>query len=122
MNLLAININYPSSYSALAANAILSHYGLCDVPIGLRRPITNESFFDTFYYDLGEYASKVAYHWSNDTILWPRVDETWDPVALYRKVLAESEDSDVTIASIGFLENVRRTSITPFGITLTQKA
>ncbi|KAI8316913.1 hypothetical protein K4K59_012415 [Colletotrichum sp. SAR11_240] len=33
-------------------------------------------------------------------------DEAWDPVKLYRKLLAEAEDDSVTIASIGFLHNL----------------
>ncbi|KAL1867158.1 hypothetical protein VTK73DRAFT_4320 [Phialemonium thermophilum] len=34
------------------------------------------------------------------------VKDAWDPVALYRKSLAEADDASVTIASIGFLENL----------------
>lgn len=34
------------------------------------------------------------------------MDDLWDPVALYRKVLSEAEDGSVTIASIGFLDNL----------------
>ncbi|KAI3331775.1 inosine/uridine-preferring nucleoside hydrolase [Xylariaceae sp. AK1471] len=110
-NLLAVNINVASSYSALAAFAILTHYGhaLADVPIGIRRPLTNKSFFDTWTFELGEYASKVAYHYANPergSLPWGGVEDAWDPVALYRRVLADAEDRSVTIASIGFLENL----------------
>lgn len=108
VNLLAVNVNYPSSYSALAASAILAHYGHEDLPIGIVRPLTNESFFDDFYFELGEYASKVAYHWSGGSMSWDDAGSAWDPVSLYRKVLAEQEDGSVTIASIGFFDNVRR--------------
>ncbi|KKY16384.1 putative inosine uridine-preferring nucleoside hydrolase [Diplodia seriata] len=106
VDLLAVNVNYPSSYSALAASAILSHYGHSDLPIGLVRPLTNDSFFDDFAYELGEYASKVAYHWSGGLLPWGDADHAWDPVSLYRKVLAEQEDGSVTIASIGFFDNL----------------
>ncbi|KAF2502403.1 inosine/uridine-preferring nucleoside hydrolase [Lophium mytilinum] len=106
VNLLAVNVNYPSSYSALAASAILAYYGHPDVPIGLRRPITNESFFDDWAYELGEYTSKVAYHWSNGTLPWGNASKSWEPVELYRKTLACQADGSVTIASIGFLENL----------------
>ncbi|KAJ8115846.1 hypothetical protein ONZ43_g4573 [Nemania bipapillata] len=105
VHLLAVNVNYPSTFSALAASAILAHYGHPEVPIGIRRPLTNATFFDTRAYELGEYASKVAYHWSGGTLPWDHAEDAWDPVALYRKVLAEAEDGSVTIASIGFLEN-----------------
>lgn len=109
MNLLAVNINYPSSYSALAASAILSHYGHNKVPIGIPRPTSNETFIDTWSYELGEFASKVAYQWRCEdcAVRWGHVDhDTWDPVALYRKILAGAADGSVTIASIGFLDNL----------------
>jgi len=102
-----VNVNYPSSYSALAVSAILGHYGLSHVPVGLRRPFTNATFFDSWGYQLGEFTSKVAYNWRYDSCLpWGGAEEAWEPVKLYRKVLSEQENKSVTIASIGFLENV----------------
>ncbi|KAI0402603.1 inosine/uridine-preferring nucleoside hydrolase [Xylaria palmicola] len=105
-NLLAVNVNYPSTFSALAASAILAHHGRPDVPIGIRRPLVNDTFFDGWSYALGEYASKIAFHWSGGSLPWGHADEAWDPVALYRKVLAEAGDDSVTIVSIGFLDNL----------------
>jgi hypothetical protein len=105
-NLLAININYPSTFSALTASAILAHYGRPEIPIGIKRPLINVTFFDGWYYELGEYASKVAFHWSGGSLPWGHAEEAWEPVTLYRKVLADAEDGSVTIASIGFLDNV----------------
>lgn len=105
MNLLAVNVNHPSRYSVLAVDAILAHYGLKDVGVGIRRPITDEHFFDSWYHKLGEYASKVAYNWPAGNL--GRVAENaFHPVDLYRKVLSQQKDGSVTIASIGFLENV----------------
>ncbi|KAK4185618.1 inosine-uridine preferring nucleoside hydrolase-domain-containing protein [Podospora australis] len=105
-NLLAVNVNYPSTYSALTASAILSHYGHGDVPIAIQRPLTNTTFFDSWFFRLGEYASKIAYHFSGGSLPWGHAEDAWDSVTLYRKVLAESEDGSVTIASIGFLDNL----------------
>ncbi|CAP62305.1 uncharacterized protein PODANS_5_12550 [Podospora anserina S mat+] len=96
IDLLAVNINFPSTYSALAASAILAHYGH-DTPIGIRRLLTNVTFFDS---------CKVAYHWSGGSLPWGRAEDAWDPVALYRKVLSEAPDQSVTIVSIGFFDNV----------------
>ncbi|KAF3763466.1 hypothetical protein M406DRAFT_261591 [Cryphonectria parasitica EP155] len=104
--LLAVNLNYPSSFSAVAASAILAHYGLESLPIGIPRPLNNNTFFDSWYYELGEYASKVARHWSAGSLPWGRADEAWDPVSLYRKILSEADDGSITIASIGFLDNL----------------
>jgi hypothetical protein len=105
--LLAVNVNTQSSYSALAVSALLAHYGRLNVPIGIKRPLINATFLDTWAYELGEYASKIAFHWSGGTLPWGHAEEAWDPVELYRKVLSEAEDGTVTIASIGFLDNVR---------------
>ncbi|KAK2732556.1 inosine uridine-preferring nucleoside hydrolase [Colletotrichum kahawae] len=105
VNLLGVNVNYPSSYSVTATSAILAHYNQSAVPIGARRPLTNESFFDTFAYDLGEYASKISYHYSGGSLPFGAAEDAWDAVALYRKLLAEA-DAPVTIASIGFFENL----------------
>ncbi|KAI0816355.1 inosine/uridine-preferring nucleoside hydrolase [Xylaria sp. FL0064] len=106
VNLLAVNVNYPSTFSALAASAVLAHYGHPNIPIGIRRPLTNVTFLDTWSYEVAEYASKVAFHWSGGSLPWGHAEEAWDPVALYRKVLSEAEDGTVTIASIGFFENL----------------
>ncbi|KAK8039514.1 inosine/uridine-preferring nucleoside hydrolase [Apiospora rasikravindrae] len=126
VNLLAVNINVGSTYSPLAASAILAHYGKGDVPIGIVRPLADSSFFDTYAYELGEYASKVAYHFgasangssiSNHTssssshqplLPWPpsNAEKAADPVSLYRSTLSAAADNSVTIASIGFFENL----------------
>jgi hypothetical protein len=105
--LLGVNINYPSSYSALAASSLLGYYGHSQVPIGLKRPFTNITFFDSYTYEHGEYASKVAYNWRQHASLpWKDVSRTWDPVELYRRLLSHEEDQSVTIVSIGFFDNV----------------
>jgi inosine-uridine nucleoside N-ribohydrolase len=126
VNLLAVNINVASSYSALAASALLAYYGhsYTEVPVGIRRPLTNESFFDAWTFELGEYASKVAYHYADPnrgSLAWKDVGDAWDPVTLYRRVLAGAEDESVTIVSIGFLENVCTASThpTPFHTTIS---
>ncbi|KAK0670687.1 inosine-uridine preferring nucleoside hydrolase-domain-containing protein [Cercophora samala] len=105
VDLLAVNINFPSTYSALAASAILAHYGH-NSPIGIRRPLTDATFFDSWFFELGEYTSKVAYHWSGGSLPWGHAEDAWDPVELYRKVLSEAPDQSVTIASIGFFDNL----------------
>lgn len=72
----------------------------------MRRPYANESFFDDWAYELGEYTSKVAYHFSGGSLPWFKPERSWEPVNLYRKSLAGSADSSVTIASIGFFDNL----------------
>ncbi|KAF1965138.1 inosine/uridine-preferring nucleoside hydrolase [Bimuria novae-zelandiae CBS 107.79] len=106
LNLLGVNVNHPSEYSALAASAILAHYGHADTPISIPRPMNSVTFFDKKNYKVGEYTSKVAYHWSGGTLPWGKAEDAWDPVFLYRKLLSEAGDGSVTIASIGFLDNI----------------
>ncbi|KAK2756904.1 inosine/uridine-preferring nucleoside hydrolase [Colletotrichum kahawae] len=103
VNLLGVNINSQSSHSVLAASAILNHYGHSEVPIGARRPLNDIPFFDSWTKLLGEFASKLATHWPKSI---SNADEAWEPVKLYRKLLAEAEDGSITIASIGFLHNL----------------
>ncbi|OGM51072.1 inosine/uridine-preferring nucleoside hydrolase [Aspergillus bombycis] len=105
--LIGVIINYPSIYSALAASSILGYYCHSGVPVGLKRPFSNDTFFDTWSYQLGEYASKVAYNWRhNASMPWGDVSTAWYPVELYRKLLSEADDHSVRIASIGFLDNL----------------
>lgn len=116
-NLLALNLNVASRYTARAASALLGYYHHGHVPLGVPRPLTNATFFDSWKFELGEYASKIAYHYRDyAAIRWDAGAEnddavilrsSLDPVDLYRKVLAEAEDGSVTICSIGFLDNVR---------------
>ncbi|KAJ4301128.1 hypothetical protein N0V90_003218 [Kalmusia sp. IMI 367209] len=106
VKLLGVNVNSHSEYSALTASAILAHYGLPDTPVGIPRPLNNKTFFDSWYFELGEYTSKIAYHWSGGTLSWGHAEDAWDPVQLYRKLLSESDDKSIYIASIGFLDNL----------------
>jgi inosine-uridine nucleoside N-ribohydrolase len=48
----------------------------------------------------------VAYHWSGGSLPWFTPEKAWDPVHLYRATLAAAADASVTIASIGFFENL----------------
>ena len=52
-DILAVTINYPSAYSALAASSILGNYKRSHVPIGLKRPISWDAYFDAYFDDMG---------------------------------------------------------------------
>lgn len=107
VRLLAVNVNVNSSYSALAASAVLAHYGHETTPVGAPQPLTDSTFFDGRDFTLGEFASKLAYHWSGGTLRWGRAaSDAHDPVDLYRQALASSEDGSVTIVSLGHLTNL----------------
>ncbi|EUC33604.1 hypothetical protein COCCADRAFT_4904 [Bipolaris zeicola 26-R-13] len=98
--LLAVNVNVNSTYSALAASAIVNYYGYSSIPIGLRRPYTNVTSSEPFG---KEYASRVAAKWSGGSVPWFEVNKTWDPVELYRKTLGEAKNDSITIVSLGFM-------------------
>ncbi|KAH0494798.1 hypothetical protein TgHK011_008387 [Trichoderma gracile] len=101
-DLRGIVLNTPSHYGALAASALCTYYGN-DVPIAAFRPITNDTFFDSFYYLYGEYASKLAYHWPR------KLDSAYStptPVELYRTILSSAGDKSIHIISIGLLTNL----------------
>lgn len=58
------------------------------------------------FFELGEYASKVAHGWSGGILPWGHAGDARDPADLYRETLANAEVGTVTIVSIGFLDNV----------------
>ncbi|KAI0882123.1 nucleoside hydrolase [Annulohypoxylon maeteangense] len=102
-DLRGVAINTGSKYGALAVSSLNTYFGNGDIPIAALRPLTNESFFDTRVYTLGEYASKLGYHWPrslNDSSTTPT------PVEFYRTELAAAEDHSMTVISIGFLTNL----------------
>ncbi|KAK3947801.1 Inosine/uridine-preferring nucleoside hydrolase domain-containing protein [Pseudoneurospora amorphoporcata] len=128
INLLGVLINKPSTYSVLAASAIVSYYTQSyhqkkAIPIGVFRhptsngtviPLPNSSFLDVVYWHLGEFASKIAFRFGSPSspdyvkpsIPWGRAEDAWSAVSLYRKLLSGADDESVTIASIGFLDNL----------------
>ncbi|KAJ4380941.1 hypothetical protein N0V85_008696 [Neurospora sp. IMI 360204] len=130
INLLGVFVNKPSTYSVLAASAIVSYYTTHShkkaIPIGVFRHPTNDgtviplphtTFLDVVYWHLGEFASKIAYQFGSPSspdhvkgegpsIPWGHAEDAWSAVSLYRKLLSEADDESVTIASIGFLDNL----------------
>ncbi|KAK8087309.1 hypothetical protein PG994_002283 [Apiospora phragmitis] len=116
VNLLAVNINVGSTYSALAASAILAHYGKGDVPIGIVRPLANSSFFDDYAYELGDRVPLRLFFFffiqcfffasTQPTLAAHQRRESRRSRILYRSTLASAPDGSVTIASIGFFENL----------------
>ncbi|KAI1372640.1 nucleoside hydrolase [Hypoxylon crocopeplum] len=102
-DLRGVTVNTQSKYGALTVSAINTYFGNGDIPIASIRPLTNETFVDTWEFVLGEYVSKIAHNWPhslNDSSATPT------PVELYRSVLSSSEDQSITLISLGFLTNL----------------
>ncbi|XXG94879.1 hypothetical protein Hte_001138 [Hypoxylon texense] len=102
-DLRGVIVNTHSEYGALTVSVINTYFGNADIPIAAIRPLTNETFVDTWSFVLGEYASKIAHNWPralNDSSATPT------PVELYRSILSSAEDKSVTLISLGFLTNL----------------
>jgi hypothetical protein len=49
-DLRGVVVNERSKYGALAANTVNTHFSNGDVPIGMIRPLSNDTYFDDYYY------------------------------------------------------------------------
>ncbi|KAI9037476.1 inosine/uridine-preferring nucleoside hydrolase [Aspergillus affinis] len=108
-NILAVNINQPSVFSAIAVLNMLGYNNLPQVPVGIRNPRSNLTYLDTTTFEHGEYASKIMHHWKGYRSPLFQRGEDWifyDPVRLYRQSLARAKPHGVKIASIGLLDNL----------------
>ncbi|EFX03579.1 inosine-uridine nucleoside n-ribohydrolase [Grosmannia clavigera kw1407] len=102
-DLRGIFVNTPSEYGSLTVSAINTYFGHGDIPIAALRPLTNETFVDTWEYILGEYTSKIAYNWPHDLAY---ANESAEPLTQYRELLAAADDASLTLVSVGFLDNL----------------
>lgn len=105
-----VAINTHSKYGALAASAINTYYGNNDIPIATLRPLSNDIWTDTDFFNRGDFASKIG-------MTFPKAlkdaEDTKTPIQLYREVLEAAEDDSLTIVSIGFLNNLASLLETP---------
>lgn len=107
LELLALSINKPGTAPAVYADIMNRWYGYPDIPVAILREGAD---CET---DAVNYASAVAVMKSdNGDPLFPRSIESIDslpvPEKLYRKMLASSADSSVTVISTGFFTNMAR--------------
>ncbi|KAK6071538.1 inosine uridine-preferring nucleoside hydrolase [Seiridium cupressi] len=102
-DLRGVVVNERSKYGALAANTINTHFFNGDVPIGMIRPLSNDTYFDDYYYLYGEYPSKVSHHWPS---VLNESSEIPTPVEVYREILGSATNNSLTIISVGFLTNI----------------
>lgn len=107
INLLAVNINKEGTATAEYTDILNTWYGHPEIPIGIVR---NGAECEN---DATNYAKAVAM--MKDSTGAPAFKRTLkeydslpDAHILYRKLLAEAEDSSVVIASVGFSTNLSR--------------
>ncbi|MCQ2142978.1 MAG: nucleoside hydrolase [Bacteroidales bacterium] len=101
INLLAVMVNHDVPLAPQATDVFNTWYGAGQTPIGMVTDGVKESHIWEDYAPLlcncESYGRTIS-----DYLALP------DAVALYRKILARSDDNSVTILSIGFLTNISR--------------
>ncbi|KKY24293.1 putative inosine uridine-preferring nucleoside hydrolase [Phaeomoniella chlamydospora] len=102
LEILGIISSINSEYASPAIDVIDTFYGNGDVPLAVRRPL-NDSTGVWEYSDYPDYVIPLIEHFYEDV---GSGYNTSYPVPLYRKLLAEAPDNSVTIAMIGFLDNI----------------
>jgi inosine-uridine nucleoside N-ribohydrolase len=93
-DLLAINSWSTEQNAVSAIDATNRYYHHPNIPIGVRK--------DGPYFDSLSYNKSIADHFYHEL----SNDEVIDATILYRKVLAASKDSSITIVAIGPLKNI----------------
>ncbi|KAJ4410732.1 hypothetical protein N0V91_001660 [Didymella pomorum] len=91
-----------SRYVPPAIDAINTYYGHGRIPIAIQKPVDNTTRNPTFPQE-NEYVTGLATEFPQDI---GDGSNTTDPVLLYRRLLASSPDNSITIANIGFHDNL----------------
>ncbi len=106
--ILGVICNAPTPYGATTISAVNVYYGRPEIPVG-DMPIDEYVYDTSFNKRYRGYSVQTPYGNFNLPIfkrfqnnIKSRKD-VWNGVALYRKLLAESPDTSVTIAAVGLL-------------------
>ncbi|KAL3427211.1 inosine/uridine-preferring nucleoside hydrolase [Phlyctema vagabunda] len=91
-----------SRYVPPGIDAINTFYGHGEIPVAIRKPVDN-STIDPDWPVYHEYLMGLTYNFPEDI---RDGSNTTDPVTLYRNLLARSPDKSITIAIIGFFDNL----------------
>ncbi|KAF3044924.1 hypothetical protein E8E11_006790 [Didymella keratinophila] len=91
-----------SRYVPPAIDAINTYYGHGGIPVAIQKPVDNTTRSPTFPQE-NESVTGLADKFPQDIC---DGSNTTDPVLLYRRLLASSPDNSVTIANIGFYDNL----------------
>ncbi|KAH6613942.1 hypothetical protein C7974DRAFT_404100 [Boeremia exigua] len=98
-----------SRYVPPAIDAISTYYGHGNVPVAIQKPVDNTTRNPT-YPQVNEYVTGLNSKFPQDI---GDGSNTTDPVILYRKLLASSPDQSVTIANIGYHDNLYHFLLSP---------
>ncbi|MEM1217078.1 MAG: nucleoside hydrolase, partial [Bacteroidota bacterium] len=96
INLLGVVCWNTEQHAVRAIDAVNTHYGNPDIPIGLRAAAPYEVAWN--------HSKVIAAELEHDAT----PDNVPEATALYRKILSESADQDVTIVTVGPLMNIKK--------------
>ncbi|KAJ4305296.1 hypothetical protein N0V90_000827 [Kalmusia sp. IMI 367209] len=102
VDLIGVMSSIGSRWAPPAMDAINTFFGHPEVPVAVIKP-TNNQTQDPDYPEYGDYLTGLTTQFPEDVITG---DLTPDPVASYRYLLSTSANDSITIAVIGFFDNM----------------
>ncbi|KAI1104021.1 hypothetical protein F4804DRAFT_308406 [Jackrogersella minutella] len=102
VELIGVMSSIHSRYAPPAFDAINTYFKHPDVPTAVQKPVNNLTQWPE-YPEYGDYLTGLTYNFTEDV---RDGTSTPDPVSSYRYLLSTSADSSITIAVIGFFDNM----------------
>ncbi|KAI0835498.1 hypothetical protein F5Y06DRAFT_276457 [Hypoxylon sp. FL0890] len=102
VELIGVMSSINSRYAPPAIDAINTYYGHPDIPVAIQKPVDNLTQWPE-YPEYGDYVTGLTYNFAEDV---RDGTHTPDPVSSYRYLLSTSADNSITIAVIGFFDNL----------------
>ncbi|KAI1408237.1 hypothetical protein F5Y13DRAFT_204951 [Hypoxylon sp. FL1857] len=102
VELIGVMSSVNSRYAPPAIDAINTYFGHPDIPVAIQKPVDNLTQLPE-YPEYGDYMTGLTYNFTEDIRDGTR---TPDPVSSYRYLLSTSADNSITIAVIGFHDNL----------------
>ncbi|KAI1655915.1 hypothetical protein F4813DRAFT_365733 [Daldinia decipiens] len=102
VELIGVMSSVNSRYVPPAIDAINTYFGYPQIPIAIRKPVDNLTRVPE-YPEYGAYVTGLTYNFTEDV---RDGTNTPDPVSSYRYLLSTSADDSITLAVIGFFDNV----------------
>ncbi|KAI1440942.1 hypothetical protein F5Y02DRAFT_401199 [Annulohypoxylon stygium] len=102
VELIGVMSSINSRYACPGFDAINTYFGHPDVPTAVQKPVDNLTQWPEFP-EYGDYLTGLTYNFTEDI---RDGSKTPDPVSSYRYLLSTSADNSITIAVIGFFDNM----------------
>ncbi|KAI2462916.1 hypothetical protein F4781DRAFT_418343 [Annulohypoxylon bovei var. microspora] len=102
VELIGVMSSINSRYACPGIDAIDTYFGHPDVPTAIQKPVDNLTQWPD-HPEYGDYLTGLTYNFTEDI---RDGSNTPDPVSSYRYLLSTSADNSITIAVIGFFDNM----------------